>query len=315
MTNIVSIKNIGLQNSFDLEVNHSDHQFYLSNNVLTSNSHSILYSITSYVTAYLKANFPIEFLLGNLMAELAAKTPNSKINVEKIKKELRQHRIKILPPDINDSDIHYKIVEANKLLTGLEGIKFVSEEAIQDIVIKRPFTSFADFMNRVDSSKVRANTIQALANSGCLDSLIKLEKGLNRKIIHQYCSDYRKKLQVWLKKHSLLKENFAYPYPNDSDWTSPEMYSLEHHYIGESFTCKPAKAYGDFFADGAVLFNQVKKAADKDKFKSLKGIVRDFFEFKVKKEDSKSFGKSMVKISLEDAVGDYITINFHGVKI
>ena len=68
-------------------------------------SHSILYSMTSYKTAYLKAHYPIEFLLANLMAEVKSNNPDARGNIEKIKKEIRKHKVKILPPDINKSQV------------------------------------------------------------------------------------------------------------------------------------------------------------------------------------------------------------------
>jgi len=178
MGNIKSIKYIGEEQTYDLEVDHSDHQFYLSNGILTSNSHSVLYSMISYQTAYLKAHNPIEFLLANLMFEVNSNAQDSKSNIEKIKKELRDRKVKIIAPSINESQLSYTITEGNKLITGLDALKFVGEEAIKDIIEKRPFKSFYDFMSRVDSKKVRANNIQALAASGSLDIF-----GISRKLM------------------------------------------------------------------------------------------------------------------------------------
>ena len=133
-------------------------------------SHSVLYSMTSYHTAYLKAHYPIEFLMANLMAEVKSNSPDAKGNIEKIKKELRKHRVKIVPPDLNKSQLAYTIEDGNKLITGLDAIKFVGDEAIKDIIEKRPFKDFFDFMVRVSSKSVRSNNIQALAACGALDS-------------------------------------------------------------------------------------------------------------------------------------------------
>src|SRR5271166_2610122 len=137
MTNIANIKEIGEFQTYDLEVDHDDHQYYLSNGVLTSNSHSGLYSMLSYHTAYLKAHYPVEFLLANLMAEVNSNAPDAKANIERIKKEIRSHRIKIVPPDMNNSKLTYTIVD-NKLITGLDALKYVSADAITDIIAKRP---------------------------------------------------------------------------------------------------------------------------------------------------------------------------------
>lgn len=262
-------------------------------------SHSILYSMTSYKTAYLKAHYPIEFLLANLMAEVKSNSPDAKSNIEKIKKEIRKHKVKIIPPNINKSQLTYIIEDGDKLVTGLDALKFVGDEAIKDIISKRPFKDFFDFMVRVDSKKVRANNIQALVASGAMDFF-----DVPRKQIFLYVSDYRKKLQVWLKKHDPTVEQFIYPWPKDGEWTIPELYALEQYYMSESFICRPAEAYGKFFKDDHVVVSDIKRAKDKTTLYSIKGIIRDYFEFKVKKEKSKYYGQSMIKAVLEDKYGE-----------
>lgn len=304
MGNIAKVKCIGDHQTYDLEVDHPDHQFYLSNGMLTSNSHSILYSMTSYKTAYLKAHFPVEFLLANLMMEVGSNSPDSPKKIARIKQELRDVKVKILPPDINKSTLTYSLVDSSTLITGLDALKYVSDEAIEDIIAKRPFSSFFDFMARVDSGKVRSNTIQALIASGCLDSF-----NITRKSMFLYVSDYRKKLTTWLKKHDPNTQQFMYPWNNDKEWNNPELFALEKFYLGESFTCNTMEAYGKFFKDGDFEpISKIKKMDDRNRIRSVKGIVKSFFEFKIKKQESKYYGKSMIKAEIEDAFGDRISL-------
>jgi DNA polymerase III alpha subunit len=157
-------------------------------------------------------------------------------------------------------------------------------------------------MVRVSSKAVRANSIQALAACGAMDSF-----KISRKLMFLYCSDYRKKLQVWLKKHDPSQETFVYPWPKDEDWAVEEVYALEQYYLGESFICKPAVAYGTFFKEDHKVVADIRKSKDKSNINSFKGIVRDFFEFRVKKEKSKYYGMPMIKASLEDRFGDQVT--------
>lgn len=261
-------------------------------------SHSILYSMSSYRTAYLKAHYPIEFLLANLMAEVKSNSPDAKNNIDKIKKEIKNQKVKIIPPDINKSSLSYTIEQGDHLVTGLDALKFVSDDAINDIISKRPFKNFFDFMVRVESKKVRANTIQALAASGCLDSF-----KIPRKHIFLYCSDYRKKLQVWLKKHDPSKEEFFYPWPNEVDWNLPEKFALEKNYLGDAFVCGKLQAYGEFFKVPHVTLDKVKKLTDKTSVKSLRVEIKDMFQFKIKKNESKLYGQSMIKATVEDVNG------------
>lgn len=264
-------------------------------------SHSILYSMISYQTAYLKAHYPVEFLMCSLIAETRSNKQNTDIKIEKLKNELRRHNVQISPPDINNSDISYKF-HNGKLLTGFEAIAQVGDEAIVNILEKRPFKSFNDFMTRIDSHHVRSNTIQALTASGALDCF-----NLSRKQMFLYCSDYRKKLQVWLKKHD-ASEEFIYPWEDAKDWNVQELYGLENKFMGEGFACKPYMAYGNFFSTNNTAFSLINKAKDKTKFQSIKGILRDLFEFKIKKETSKFYGQTMVKAVIEDVYGDHLSL-------
>lgn len=268
-------------------------------------SHAVLYSMISYHTAYLKAHFPVQFLLANLMQEVNSNAPSAKTNIEIIKKELRSQRIKIVPPNLNNSSRTYTIVD-NKLFTGLDALKTVGEDAIQDIIEKRPFKSFFDFMHRVDSKKVRANAIQALIACGCFDVF-----KLSRKQMFLYCSDYRKKLQVWLKNHDPNEEEFTYPWPeaDQKEWSLPELYALEYQFMNDAFICNIKEAYGNFFKGyDYVSLSDAKKALNKTNIKSLRAIVKDYFEFTVKKEKSKFYGQSMAKLLIEDANGEQCTL-------
>lgn len=265
-------------------------------------SHAVLYSMISYKTAYLKAHYPLEFLLATLMAEVHSNSQDSDDNIAKIKKEIRDLKIKILSPDINTSKLTYTIEDQSTLLTGLDALKSVGDDAIKDIIEKRPFKSFFDFMLRVDSSKVRANAIQALIASGALDSF-----KLSRKNMFLYCSDYRKKLQSWLKRHDPNTEVFEYPFPDSSEWSRSELFALETEYLGEGFICRPYLAYNEFFKQDHKLAHHIRKSDNKTKIFPVRAIVRDIFEFKVKKETSKYYGQSMIKCKIEDKTGDQIS--------
>jgi DNA polymerase-3 subunit alpha len=262
-------------------------------------SHSILYSMTSFYTAYLKAHFPVEFLLANLKQETGSNALNADVQVEKIKQELKHRNVKILPPDINRSEMEFNLEEGGVLVTGLRSLKNVGIEAVEDILEKRPFQNFQDFMVRLDSKYSRSNMIQALAATGALDSF-----GIPRKTLFLYVSDYKKRLQVWLKKHDPKTEQFSYPWPQEEDWTIAEKYALEQQYLGEAFICGKEKAYGKFFTKQHVRISAIKNLADRTKLPIIIAEIKDIFEFKVKKADSKFFGCTMAKIALEDEYGD-----------
>lgn len=265
-------------------------------------SHAILYSMISYHTAYLKAHFPVEFLIANLMQEVTSNAQDVDSNIEKIKFELRKHNVNIMPPNINKSKNVYSI-DNNILITALNAINKVGDNAIEDIFSKRPFSSFYDFMRRVDSTLVRADAIQSLAAVGCFDDF-----GISRKNIYLYCKDYREKLKSWLKRHDEKNDVFEYNFPDNLEWLKSELYAFEIDLIGEASICRPYVAYGDFFKVKHEFIKNLKLLKDKSRFDSTRVIVKDVFEFKIKKETSKFYGQSMLRLKVEDAFGETCSV-------
>jgi len=286
MTNIKSVTPIGKAQTYDLEVRHPDHQYYLSNGMLTSNSHATLYSMISFHTAYLKANYSIEFLVANLISEVRSNAKASKDNILKIKAEIRNKKVRIVPPDLNTSSLSWKIVDDNTLMTGLDSLKYMGQDAIPELIDKRPFVSFQDLIYRTDSRKVRSPSIQAMAASGSLDSF-----QMDRKQMFHYASDYRAKLRnhmgrlerqitkewaavngykkgedelgmFWYNsngRHNPPKLNpedqrvkdhvaqFQYPFPVETPWTIQELFALEDFYMGEGISGNTFDRYPKFF--------------------------------------------------------------------
>ena len=318
MSNIKSVKPIGKHRVYDLEVKHLDHQYYLSNGVLTSNSHAIFYSMIGYHTAYLKAHFPLEFLVSNLMSEINSNSLGAKDNITRIKEEIRQLNVAILPPDINTSSTTYTIVDDNTLMTGMDALKNMGKDAIPEILPKRPFSGFEDFIAKVDGRKVRAPAIQALAASGSLDSF-----NLTRKQMYLYASDIKKKIQVHMKKPEDKRGEFKYPWPEDiGEWSVTELYAMEREYLGEGLTGNKFEVYDNFFTKKAPSFKKMPNIhppppddmSERDQRKYTKHVtmmqaeVKNFFEFKVKKEDSKIRGEVMAKVTLSDPWGNQMTM-------
>jgi len=280
-------------------------------------SHAVLYSMISYHTAYLKAHYRFEFLVANLMEQVSSKAQKAKNDVVKYKEEIRKFNAKIVTPNINTSGAVYTIIGENTLATGLNALKYMGQDAIPEILAKRPFKSFEDFLTRTDSSKVKAPAIQALAASGALS-----EFNMPRKQMFLYAADYKKKLQVWLKKKPEKRGEFVYPWPETGEWSISEINALEHFYIGEGLTGSKFDVYKGFFSkhhrnfadfvgfhppppegmDEKDLKNYVKKV------NFVEGIVKSIFEFKIKKEKSKLFGQTMAKISIEDPYGNELSI-------
>lgn len=136
-------------------------------------SHSASYALIAYQTAYMKQNYPVEFMTALLTAE--SRSSSGSVKNEKIAQavaECKRIKISVLPPDINKSGSEFIIENKTKICFGLSAIKNVGEAAIENILLARtdkPFVSFEDFCQRVDSQKVNKKTIESLIKAGSLD--------------------------------------------------------------------------------------------------------------------------------------------------
>ena len=91
-------------------------------------SHSTAYAFLAYQTAYLKANYPRHFAAALLTIE-AANTDKLAVYIG----ESRERGIAVLPPDINESQLHFTVVPEG-VRFGLTAIKGLGEGAIHAII-------------------------------------------------------------------------------------------------------------------------------------------------------------------------------------
>ncbi len=133
-------------------------------------SHSVAYALIAYQTAWLKAHYPANFMAAVLSADM-----DNTDKVVMLIDECRQMSLKILPPDINRSDYHFKAREDGVIVYGLGAIKGVGQSAIEEILEKRPHKSgyegVADFCKRLDLRKVNKRVLEALIKGGAFDQI------------------------------------------------------------------------------------------------------------------------------------------------
>ena len=138
-------------------------------------SHAACYALIAYRTAWLKANYPVEY-----MAALISSVMNTKDKVPFYVNQCHEMGIKVLPPDVNESDVGFTVVE-DKIRFGLNAVKGVGRGAIEAIIAARgdkPFTSLHEFCARVDSSVANRRTLEALIKCGAFDSTGDTRKGM-----------------------------------------------------------------------------------------------------------------------------------------
>ena len=132
-------------------------------------AHAVCYAIVAYRTAYMKRWFPQEY-----MAALISSVLDNSGKVAEYIAECRELGIRLLPPDVNESDADFT-VEGKDLRFGLVAIKGIGWGAIGSLVAERTengrFTGFEDFCRRMNGKELNRRAIENLIKAGAFDSL------------------------------------------------------------------------------------------------------------------------------------------------
>ena len=156
-------------------------------------SHAAAYAIVAYQTAYLKANFPVEFFCAMMTNDMG--------DTDKLSEYIAEARgmdIEVLPPDVNESQVHFSPAAQSSpapgsapnpapqtdgqsraprsaIRFGLAAIKGVGEIAVEAVLKARreggKFQSLANMCERVDGHSVNRKILEALIKSGACDCL------------------------------------------------------------------------------------------------------------------------------------------------
>lgn len=131
-------------------------------------SHSTCYAWVSYQTAWLKAHYPAEFQAANLSRNLGDME-----EIKAIMADCKKGKIKVLNPDVNESNARFTVNKAGDIRFGLGGIKGFGSNVVDEIIAEREskglFADVFDFMERMDG-KVNRKSLEILVGCGALDS-------------------------------------------------------------------------------------------------------------------------------------------------
>jgi DNA polymerase III subunit alpha len=163
-------------------------------------SHAAAYAVVAYQTAYLKANYPVEFLCAMMTNDMGDTAKLSQyIN------EARSMGIEVLPPDVNESQVHFAPAPAGgcerefavgsdgtadgqaaadkqAIRFGLAAIKGVGEVAVETVLKARAekghFESLDHLCERVDSRSVNRKALESFIKSGACDCFGETRKSM-----------------------------------------------------------------------------------------------------------------------------------------
>lgn len=137
-------------------------------------SHSTCYAFVAYQTAYLKAHYPAEYMAAVL---------NHSNAIEKLTffmEECKRMGLKVLGPDINESQKGFAVNTAGEIRFGLGGLKGVGEAAIENIIEERDkngrYKDPYDFIKRINQRAVNKRTLESLVHAGAFDAFPQLHR-------------------------------------------------------------------------------------------------------------------------------------------
>ncbi|CAB4874238.1 MAG: DNA polymerase III subunit alpha [Actinobacteria bacterium] len=148
-------------------------------------AHTAGYGLVSFWTGFLKANYPSEY-----MAALLTSVKDDKDKSAIYLNECRRMGIKVLPPDVNDSDFDFT-PRGTDIRFGLSAIRNVGANVVDSIVATRKrvgrFNDFHDFIAKVEAPVCNKRVVESLIKSGAFDSFGHTRKGLVQ--VHEHVVD------------------------------------------------------------------------------------------------------------------------------
>jgi DNA polymerase-3 subunit alpha len=276
-------------------------------------SHSTAYAMISYQTAYLKANYPVEF-----MAALLTSEKDNRDKIIKYFSSCKEMGINVLPPDINESQSDFS-VSGEHIRFGLAAVKNVGSGAVESIISVRKsegnFSTFDDFINRVDLRKINKRMIESLIKCGAFDSL-----GYKRRQLMEHHDGIVETAQRRHKERSSGQISFfdqlesndsmkfdtlhRYAIPDVAEWDHQDLLANEKETLGFYITGHPLLKYADKLSTLAnVDTTRINERKDRD-IVIFGGVVSNIHEVTTKKKDV------MAYITIEDLIGSVTVIFF-----
>jgi DNA polymerase-3 subunit alpha len=182
-------------------------------------SHSLSYSLTSYISGYLKANYTEEFMCAYLNAENERKNHDK---IELLENDLKNFDIELLPKKINSCGAEYHIVKKKNISQGITksqfspslAVKGVGKDSAIEIEKHAPYKDLKDLAIKTDSSLVNQEVIGALIDFGFFDDMITSynkanKKKLNKEAILEFFASIRKDIKTVAKKGGISEDLFG----------------------------------------------------------------------------------------------------------
>jgi DNA polymerase III alpha subunit len=276
-----SLKEIGYRETYDLEIDDINHNFILSNGIITSNSHSLSYSINAYISQYLKTYYPLEYysvLLNN----------SSK---EEIAEFLKHTDIKIGNCVYGEASDKFKVdYKQNLIKFGLNIVKGLRNIDVEEIS-KTNFKNSSEIINFIINKKINKKTVEILSKIGFFKNIISDNNYFTEKLIFKCKEDKEWKLNF--NNYLKLESDFK-------NYSKSELLAFQKEFIGFYIEEHPFSKIYEKLLQSKKLPNHYRpkdliEISNINKKILILGIICEINNVK-----SKNTGKEFIKLILED---------------
>ena len=217
-------------------------------------SHSTAYALIAYQTAYLKCHYPIEFMAALLTGDIPGRNFVNKDALVEHMEDCDRMGIDVVPPNVNTSDVHFKVDDQNEVHFAMSAIKGCGASAAQAIVDERtangPFTDIFDFCERVETGKCSRSSVDSLIKAGAMDTFgghrAQLVGALDRALQAGASAQADKKsgqLNLFGAPEPTADEPESVDMPDVDPWPERESLGYEKEVLGFYLTSHPLQEY------------------------------------------------------------------------
>lgn len=277
-------------------------------------AHACAYGMVAYQTSYLKANWLAEYMTSVLSCEAGDAD-----TVATVVTDCEKMGIRVLPPDVNESESDFTYIDDNHIRFGLLAIKGLGHDVAAAIIEERAargkFTSVADMASRVGGKSFNKKSLECLIKSGAMDCLEERNQMLGSiDQILAYHKDAVKDLNSGQSNLFMAPggEGIA-PIRGElklrpvTPATKREKLAWERELLGLFVSEHPFREFDDYFGAAVTPTTGVREKLGAPGLVNVGGVIMDIRVILTKKGDNMAF------VKLEDTHGSMEVVVFPSV--
>ena len=210
-------------------------------------AHAVSYAIVVYRTAYMKCHWPRQY-----MAALLTSVLDNSAKVAEYIAECRDMGIRLLPPDVNESDADFT-VSGDDIRFGLVAIKGIGWGFIEGLMRERaqngPFRTLDEFCRRTAGKDFNRRAVESLIRAGAFDSLGFRRRALLTaagQIIDSVADETKRNISGQMDLFGMGDDDSAVrtmPLPDLPEFTRAELMAMERETTGLYLSGHPMDEY------------------------------------------------------------------------